>query len=597
MSFLKLILNDFPFKDNRKQSPNNQTSGGGGGGGISNSVVEEVRNFGNKGYWVKVNGNLISVDQKYLKNLQNMQALQKSFGAGRIHQMSDGTFTYTINGKTYFGNNKMRDSDGNMNNYSLNDIINPKSTNSKEPKGPKDKTHTLPEVTIRPETHTATYNDNRNSWSQDQKTALLGRDWTTNDWGYNGNKKGVITDDVRTELGLDSNAIALDAQRKLISLGYGIKDDNVWGKQSLAAFERYKQDKQATTTYKTEADKLKSVPLIKPVDFSVAKNPLYANSQYTPTQKLLSFDANDLRQMNFHNYGEMVNAFNSGKYKDNNFYKYMTTRYGSNTANWNQDTIESDADVKGHYGSFGRGDFGDWLRSQDSYITNYNTQADTKNKLYSTFNKHQEFARKHDMGTVRDYGVPKTFGSLLTPKVNVKEENKLPSTDEINQKISSYNTQQKYQQGGTINMDEQQQLQQAFLQYLAQETGAKSEQELEQVIQQLGEDGLKQAYAQFMQAMQQQTVQAARFGAKLNYINRLNGKCPAGTQMQYYKVGGRLCKKCMQMEAQGGSVKKQSGDAIDEFKLKQVVIRNRKKYGKKYDEDQLAGRKPVGKNK
>jgi hypothetical protein len=50
-------------------------------------------------------------------------------------------------------------------------------------------------------------------------------------------------------------------------------------------------------------------------------------------------------------------------------------------------------------------------------------------------------------------------------------------------------------------MDEQQ-MQQAFLQYLAQQTGAKSQEELEQIIQQMGEDGLKQAYAQFVQAMQ-----------------------------------------------------------------------------------------------
>lgn len=41
----------------------------------------------------------------------------------------------------------------------------------------------------------------------------------------------------------------------------------------------------------------------------------------------------------------------------------------------------------------------------------------------------------------------------------------------------------------------EQELQQAFLQFLAQQAGAKTQQELEQVIQQLGEDGLKKAYA------------------------------------------------------------------------------------------------------
>lgn len=141
-------------------------------------------------------------------------------------------------------------------------------------------------------------------------------------------------------------------------------------------------------------------------------------------------------------------------------------------------------------------------------------------------------------------------------------------------------------------MDEKQ-LQQAFLQYLAQKTGAQTQEELEQVIQQLGEEGLKKAYAQFIQEMQQQQVQAAKFGAKLNYIKKLNGQCPKGTETQYYKVGGKLCKKCVEVQAKGG--KADEGDAIQQFKA--AAARNRKKFGNKYDEDQLAGRKPVGKDR
>lgn len=126
-----------------------------------------------------------------------------------------------------------------------------------------------------------------------------------------------------------------------------------------------------------------------------------------------------------------------------------------------------------------------------------------------------------------------------------------------------YNFGFKFQQGGQINMNEEQ-LQQAFLQYLMQKTGAKDQQQLEQVIQQLGEEGLKQAYAEFMQAMQQQQVQAAKFGAKLNYIKRLNGQCPEGTEMYYYKQGGRLCRKCMQ--AKQKESKQTSNNPIDAFK-------------------------------
>ena len=115
-------------------------------------------------------------------------------------------------------------------------------------------------------------------------------------------------------------------------------------------------------------------------------------------------------------------------------------------------------------------------------------------------------------------------------------------------------------------MNEQEQMQQAFLQYLAQQTGAKSQKELEQVIQKLGEDGLKQAYAQFLQAMQQQQVQAAKFGAKLEYIKQLKGKCPEGTKLTYFKEGGRICKKCMAVEKKGGAVEKAEGNVIEQFK-------------------------------
>ena len=112
----------------------------------------------------------------------------------------------------------------------------------------------------------------------------------------------------------------------------------------------------------------------------------------------------------------------------------------------------------------------------------------------------------------------------------------------------------------------EQQLQQAFIQFLAQKTGAKNEQELEAAIQQMGEEGLKQAYAEFMQLLQQQQVQAAKFGAKLNYIKSLRGQCPEGYEVSYYKVGGTLCKKCMKKQQEmekGGYIPK---DPIDEFK-------------------------------
>lgn len=60
----------------------------------------------------------------------------------------------------------------------------------------------------------------------------------------------------------------------------------------------------------------------------------------------------------------------------------------------------------------------------------------------------------------------------------------------------------------------------------------------------------------------------AKFGSKLKYITKLNGHCPEGYEMRYYKVGGVVCGRCakkkqllMQSMSCGGKkrVKKQCG--------------------------------------
>ena len=162
---------------------------------------------------------------------------------------------------------------------------------------------------------------------------------------------------------------------------------------------------------------------------------------------------------------------------------------------------------------------------------------------------------------------PRRFLPRVEPRVASKYQ---PNGDEYEilkrrfNEAESVSKPAKKQQGGQLNMNEQE-LQQAFIQFLAQKTGAKTQQELEQVIQQLGEDGLKKAYAEFMQMMQQQQVQAAKFGAKLNYIRSLRGQCPDGYELQYYKSGGQLCKKCIrkQMMQEGGDVPQ---NPVDQFK-------------------------------
>lgn len=140
----------------------------------------------------------------------------------------------------------------------------------------------------------------------------------------------------------------------------------------------------------------------------------------------------------------------------------------------------------------------------------------------------------------------------------------------------------------------EQQLQQAFIQFLAQKTGAKTQQELESVIQQLGEEGLKQAYTEFLQMLKQQQVQAAKFGAKLNYIKGLRGQCPEGYEMEYYKSGGQLCKKCTkkQVMQDGGST---PSNPIDEFKCGKKM--KKKMNGGEVDMNKCGGKTKKKKSK
>lgn len=141
----------------------------------------------------------------------------------------------------------------------------------------------------------------------------------------------------------------------------------------------------------------------------------------------------------------------------------------------------------------------------------------------------------------------------------------------------------------------EQQLKQAFIQFLAQKTGARNQQELEAAIQQMGEEGLQQAYAEFMQAIQQQQVQAAKFGARLNYIRKLRGQCPEGYEMQYYKAGGQLCKKCMKKQAmeEGGEIPQ---NPIDQFKCGRKM-KKKKAQGGAIDLDKCGGKTKKPKKK
>lgn len=293
--------------------------------------------------------------------------------------------------------------------------------------------------------------------------------------------------------------------------------------------------------------------------------------------RLQKFTDDDIRSLGFNNYQGLLNAANNPNNSNNRFLQSMYDRYGSNTSKWNQTTIENDLGVKGKYRRFGGGDFGDMSRSMMAWVGKNNGEIDRQGRtgsngtVYSSKEMRDTFER-HTPNKQQSFQIPTTSTKSTTQNQN----NNTFSGDYSNPysnfgyALSQY---KKLQKGGTINMEEQQ-LQQAFLQYLMQETGAKDQQQLEQVIQQLGEDGLKQAYSKFLQEMQQQQVQAAKFGAKLNYIRHLNGQCPDGTEMTYFKVGGKLCKKCMQVKQNRKEQENESDNPIDAFKCGRKIRKN-----------------------
>lgn len=105
-------------------------------------------------------------------------------------------------------------------------------------------------------------------------------------------------------------------------------------------------------------------------------------------------------------------------------------------------------------------------------------------------------------------------------------------------------------------MDEQQ-LQQQIVQLVqaAMQGDQNATQQIQQIMQ-AAQQGNQQAaqIAQMIQTvaqqMQKQQAQYAKFGAKLNYIKSLRGKCPDGYEVKYFKGGGNVttkkCVKCQQ---------------------------------------------------
>lgn len=135
-------------------------------------------------------------------------------------------------------------------------------------------------------------------------------------------------------------------------------------------------------------------------------------------------------------------------------------------------------------------------------------------------------------------------------------------------------------EGGSLKGTTKEQMIEDFKQWVAQKLQngelEKSDLEDKQKLEQLFQSFIKE----------QQGVQTAMNGAKLNYINKLNGKCPQGTHLSYYRIGGTLCKKC---EADAYN---ESSDPIKAFKQKcggKVKKAAKQKCGGKVKKKELGG--------
>lgn len=111
--------------------------------------------------------------------------------------------------------------------------------------------------------------------------------------------------------------------------------------------------------------------------------------------------------------------------------------------------------------------------------------------------------------------------------------------------------------------------QKAFVAYLIQTSGVENEDELNDYIQDLGQEGLQKELEKFEELMTQGTEQvpAAAKGAKLNYIKSLRGQCPDGFEMQYFKKGGVMCSQCIKKtQAQKATKAEKGTKVVQDFK-------------------------------
>lgn len=107
----------------------------------------------------------------------------------------------------------------------------------------------------------------------------------------------------------------------------------------------------------------------------------------------------------------------------------------------------------------------------------------------------------------------------------------------------------RFQQGGQIQPQNEQE---AFVQYIAQIFGVKTQEDLKKVVSQLGKQGMQQLQAAFKQGVSPEQIRNQMGNnQQAQYAKRGARICPDGTRL-VFKAGGCMCQK---ME-EGGQTKK-----------------------------------------
>ena len=117
--------------------------------------------------------------------------------------------------------------------------------------------------------------------------------------------------------------------------------------------------------------------------------------------------------------------------------------------------------------------------------------------------------------------------------------------------------------------------QRAFVLYAAKVLNCKDD-NINEKIQSLSQDELNQLVISFdeiyNQQMENNGTLMAKLGAKLEYINKLNGQCPEGYEPQKFEVGGKVCTKCMKKGAIPMAAHK-NGSKIQEDIKKEISMK------------------------